>query len=61
MTAYARTTDPPRCRCGNPCDYYGPIGMYSVACRGCNAKNATRQRISRAKRVYYRNKREVPR
>ncbi len=37
----------PKCKCGKPCAYYGPIGAYSVKCIGCNAKNAKRQRDSR--------------
>lgn len=40
----------PKCKCGKPCAYYGPIGDYSVACTGCNARNAERNRVGRAKR-----------
>ena len=39
----------PLCRCGQPCAYYGRIGGYSVKCIACNAKNAARQRMARAK------------
>lgn len=38
----------PKCKCGKPCAYYGPIGGYSAACERCNAKNAKRQRDARA-------------
>lgn len=34
----------PRCKCGELCAYYGPVGGYSVKCEACNAKNAARQR-----------------
>jgi hypothetical protein len=30
----------PKCKCGNPCAYYGPVGGFSKACKECNAHKA---------------------
>jgi len=42
--------NPPKCKCGRPCAYYGEVGGYSKACETCNAKNAHRQRCGRARK-----------
>lgn len=42
-------TPSPLCKCGKPCQYYGDQGGWSGKCKGCNAKNATRQRAARKK------------
>jgi hypothetical protein len=31
------TRQPPKCKCGKPCHYYGPHGGFSVRCADCNA------------------------
>lgn len=37
------TTVVPRCKCGEVCQYYGPVGGYSVQCTACNTKQALRR------------------
>lgn len=39
----------PLCKCGSACQYYGPVGGYSVSCNGCNEKHAKWQRDRRKK------------
>ena len=41
---------PPKCKCGNPCQWYGYRGGHSVSCVWCNRTNARRQRIARARK-----------
>jgi hypothetical protein len=41
----------PKCKCGKPCAYYGPIGGFSVKCVACNAKHAAWQRKNRTERA----------
>lgn len=37
------------CKCGQACQYYGPIGGFSIRCYACNKKNADRQVRQRKK------------
>jgi hypothetical protein len=30
----------PKCKCGLPCAYYGPVGGFSKSCKVCNAYKA---------------------
>lgn len=39
----------PHCKCGEACQYYGPVGGYSVQCEACNAERAARRRQGAAK------------
>lgn len=38
----------PRCKCGKPCRYYGPVGGFSVKCNACNDYHNARARKRRA-------------
>lgn len=40
----------PRCRCGNPCAYYGVVGGYSNGCVDCNKHHASQTRESRRRK-----------
>jgi hypothetical protein len=39
----------PKCKCGEPCAYYGEVGGYSKACVECNSHKAMLSRKSRAR------------
>ncbi len=41
----------PRCKCGERCQFYGPIGGYSVQCKGCNAKQSEKRRAASRRRI----------
>jgi hypothetical protein len=43
-------TEPPLCKCGKFCGYYGPIGGYGKLCLECAAAKATKQRAARRRR-----------
>ena len=40
----------PLCKCGEVCQYYGEVGGFSTSCKGCNKKNAKRQRDARERK-----------
>ncbi len=40
----------PRCKCGERCEFYGPIGGYSVQCKGCNAEQSEKRRAASSRR-----------
>lgn len=43
------TKSAPTCKCGKPCQHYGGVGGYSVACIECNTAKAANSRKSRAR------------
>lgn len=40
----------PRCKCGERCEFYGPIGGHSVQCKGCNAEQSEKRRAAASRR-----------
>jgi hypothetical protein len=38
----------PRCKCGDVCEYYGPVGGFSVQCKKCNKARAMKRREKKA-------------
>jgi hypothetical protein len=45
-----QTRPAPKCkRCGKACQWYSPMGGYSVQCKTCNELSAAKQRERRAR------------